>query len=235
MQSRNPTRIVARRQRNMMIVGALLLLSGLVAGGIGVLILLLFGSNFIGYLFILLMLGLLAAGLGFFVRGLTLKVENPPAVMVDETLKRELDDRYTLIRNINRPGLGYIDAVLVGPPGALVFRIVDRPGIYLNEGADWLERVGGRPYMLSRHNFTRECVTDVYALRKFLAVRQLSNVPVYGIVVFTDPSTQLEARQPVVPIAALRTLIQVMRADFMREDRIDPKSVEATVNVIYQA
>jgi hypothetical protein len=217
-----------------MIIGALLLLAGLVMGGVGLLILLLFGG-FFGYLFILVMLGMLGAGIYFFVRGLTYKVESPPALMVTDVLARELGGQYTFIRNISRAGLGYIDGVLVGPPGTLVFRIVDKPGIYLNEGADWLERVGGKPFMLSRMNPTRECVTDVYALRKYLAQKQLGNVPVYGIVVFIDPNVQLTARQPIVPIAELRTLMQAIRADFMRQEtRIDAQTVQRVVDTIYQ-
>jgi hypothetical protein len=163
-----------------------------------------------------------------------LRTENEPALAVSHVLASELGDRFTFVRNVSRRGLGYIDAVLVGPPGALVFRITDQPGIFLNEGADWLERQGGAAFKLSRHSFTRECVTDVYALRSYLAKRGLSQVPVYGIVVFTAQGVQLTARQPVIPIAELRTLMMVIRRDFLLEDRIDMKMVEGTVNAIYQ-
>ncbi len=234
MQNLNPTRIIARRGRDALIIGALLLLSGLVSGGIGVLFLLLFSSGFFGTVFIILAVAFFIAGIGFMVRGMTLRMENEPALAAADVLARELDGQYTFVRNISRRGLGYIDAVLVGPPGALVFRIVDQPGIYLNEGADWLERKGGKPFMLSKLNATRDCVNDVYALRKFLAARQLTQVPVYGIVVFTAPGVQLSAHQPIVPIAEPRTLLPVMRSDFMKENRIDPKMVETTVNAIYQ-
>jgi hypothetical protein len=73
----------------------------------------------------------------------------------------------------------------------------------------------------------------VYALRKYLARFNLSTVPVFGIVVFTNPQTQLAARQPVVPIAELRTLPTVLRRDFLAEDRIDHQTVEAAVQAIY--
>lgn len=234
MQNLNPTRLTTRRSRDAMILGALLLLSGLLAGLIGLFILLLNVSNFIGFTFFLIAIALLVAGVVFMIRGLRMRMENEPALLVGQMLERELDRRYTFIRNIGRRGLGYIDAVLVGPPGALVFRIVDKPGIYLNEGADWLERVGGKPFMLSRMNATRECVHDVYALRTYLAKRGLSQVPVYAIVVFTAPHVQLSARQPTVPVAELRTLMQVMRSDFMAETRIDAPTIEATVKAIYE-
>ena len=233
MQNLNPTRIVARRGRDVLIIGAVLLMVGLLSGGCGLVVLLVLSSTPIGMFFLILGLIILVVGIGFMVRGMTYRTENLPALAVAEVLARELDASYTLIRNVSRRNLGYIDAVLVGPPGALVFRIVDKPGIFLNEGSDWLERKGGQTFMLSRMSPTRECVTDIFALREYLARRGLSSVPVFGVVVFTSPQTQLSARQPVVPIAELRTLTTVLRRDFLLEDRIDAKTVESTVAQIY--
>ncbi len=233
MQNLNPTRIIARRGRDVLIIGALLLLVGLVIDGFALLVLLLLSAQTLGL--IILGIGLLTmlVGFGFMIRGMTYRMENQPALQVADVLARELDASYTLIRNVSRRGIGYIDAVLVGPPGALVFRIVDQSGIFLNEGADWLERKGGQTFVLSRFNATRECVADVYALRDYLAKRGLSQVPVFGIVAFTNPQVQLSARQPTVPIAELRTLTTAMRRDFLLEDRVDPQTVEAAVNAIY--
>jgi hypothetical protein len=233
MQNLNPTRIVARRGRDMMIIGALLLMVGLVMAGFGLIMLLVLMSTPLGVIFFVLAFLLLAGGFGALVRGLTYRMENNPALAVAEVLARELDQRFTFIRNVNRRGLGYIDAVLMGPPGALVFRIYEKEGIYLNEGADWLERKGGQTFVLSRLNVTRECVTDVYALRDYLAKRGLSEIPVFGVVVFSNPQAQISARQPVVPIAELRTLTTVLRRDYLVEDRVDPAKVDAAVQAIY--
>jgi hypothetical protein len=233
MQSLNPTRIVQRQGREIMILGAFIMIAGLLACGCSLVAFLLFNSSIFGY--ILLAIGgiVVLVGIGFLVRGLTLRTENQPALAVAEVLGRDLDDRFTFIRNVSRRGLGYIDAVLVGPPGALVFRIVEKPGIYRNEGSDWLERRSGQTFVLSQLNPTRECVTDVYALRRYLAKHNLSTVPVFGIVVFTDPRVELAARQPIVPIAELRTLTTALRRDYLTEDRIDGDTVAAAVKVIY--
>lgn len=233
MQNLIPTRIIARRGRDAMIIGALLIMAGLVGCGIGGLFVIIFSSRTGGLIFFLIggLIGL--AGIGFMVRGLTYRRENLGAMRVAEVLSRELDTRYTFVRNLSRRGLGYIDAVLIGPPGALVFRTIEREGVFRNEGADWLERRGNGPLVLSRMNATRECVTDIYALRKYLARYQLAQVPVYGIVVFTSPQVQLSARQPVVPIAELRTLTTALRRDFLAESRLDDQTVEHTVSVLY--
>jgi hypothetical protein len=234
MQNLNPTRIIQRRGREVMIIGAFLMMGALVAAGFGVLLLLLISNSSLpGTIVLVIGLIILAIGIGFMVRGLSYRMENLPALQVSEVLARELDAKYSFVRNVSRRGLGYIDAVLVGPPGALVFRIIDKPGIYSNEGADWLERKGGQTFVLSRMNATRECVIDVYALRNYLARQGLPDVPVYGVVVFTSSQAQITGRQPVVPIAELRTLTTVLRRDFLLEDRTTPDKVEATVKAIY--
>ena len=233
MQNLNPTRIIARRGRDTLIIGAFFLLGGLVIAGLGVICLLLLYTPPIGPILFFISLIVIIIGIGVMVRGLTLRMENVPALAVADGLSRELDARYTFVRNVSRRGLGYIDAVLIGPPGALVFRIVDKPGIYANEGADWLERKGGQTFSLSKLNATRECVTDVFALRNYLAKNNLFQVPVFAVVVFTAPQVQLSARQPVAPIAELHTLMPVLRRDYLLEDRIDEKVVEQVVQTIY--
>ena len=77
-------------------------------------------------------------------------------------------------------------------------------------------------------------MADVFALRAYLAKRRLAHVPVYAIVVFVHPTASITARQPNVPIADLRSLIDVMRGDYMRQMRIDPTTVQATVKAIYE-
>jgi hypothetical protein len=232
MQSLNPSRFVARRGRDLMIIGSLCMLAGLVACGIGIFVGLLFSSGTLAVIFLAFGVLLVVIGLGVLIRGLTLRKDNEPALILTDVLKDQLDGRYTLLRNLSRSDLGYIDAVLVGPPGVLVFRLVDTPGSFSNEGADWLERRDSG-FVLSRLDATRDCVTDVYALRDYLGKRNLTTVPVYGLIVFTAPEVQLTARQPVVPIADIRTLMTALRRDFLAADRIEGRAVEAVVRLLY--
>lgn len=233
MQNLNPTRIIARRGRDMLLIGALFLLGGLVVAGFALLVLILTGSNLIGFLFGIIGLALLIAGIGFMVRGLTFRRDNEIARVVGDTLVRELNEKFTFIRNLSRSRLGYLDALLVGPPGALVFRVTDVSGIFLNEGTDWLERKGGATFTLSRNNWTRECVTDVYALRNYLSRRGMGDIPVYGVVVFTNAQAQVSTRQPVVPVAELRTMMVVLRRDYLAANRITDEQVQAVIKAVY--
>lgn len=233
MQNLNPIRIVARRGRDLMLLGAVLLMGGLVVCALGLFISIVIASQTLGLAFLILGITLVISGIVAIIRGLTLRRDNDEARTVGQALGQELDQRYFYIRNIGRRGLGYIDALLIGPPGALVFRITNEQGSFLNERSDWLEQTAGRSFTL-RHNFTRECVVDIHALRDYLAKRGLNSVPVYGIIVFVSPQTQVSTRQPVVPVAQLSTLKTVLQRDYLAQDRIAPELVQKTVDAVYK-
>lgn len=236
MQNINPARTVSRRGRFYVALGALGFFAGLMMIALAVLFhfMPLWESAWFGFVKIGLgIVGVVLAVIGFVavVRGMTLQKDNPLAFAVGEALKQSLDGRYTFLRNVSIRGVGYIDAVLVGPPGALVFRIVDYPGKWRNERANWLE-FRRHKMRKARTNPTRECAHDVYNLRKFLKKKGLEHVPVYGIVVFTSENVELSAADPVIPICEIRTLYPVMRREYLREERIAPPTVRQTVDAI---
>lgn len=242
MQNINPSKNVNRRGRFYIVMGLLVGLSGLIAVALGILFLALplLGTDFSSPVGLCLnAVGILAAlgGAAGMVRGFTLQKDNPLAYEVGETLKETAigdDPRYTFIRNINRRGLGYIDAVLVGPPGVLVFRTVDYQGGWINERAEWRNRTRSGNLRGASTNPTRECARDVHALRDFLAKNKLEKVPVYGIIVFVTSPDQLDLRAdaPVIPIAELHTLFYIMNQDYLREERINSPTIRATVDAV---
>ena len=237
MQNINPSRNITRRGRYYLFLGSLAFFGGAIAVALAVLFV--FFPLWETFLFdllqgFLLILGIVAllVGLGLIYRALTLQKDNPLAYAVGEGLSQFLDNRYTYLRNVSKRGVGYIDAVLVGPPGALVFRIVDYSGTWINERAEWINKTRDGKLRSAKTNPTRECVRDVYALRKFLAKHGLERVPVYAIVVFTSPNVRLSAEGPVVPICEIPTLYQIMRRDYLAEERIAPATVQETVDAI---
>lgn len=174
-------------------------------------------------------------GLGLALRAYFTRIDNDLAKIVGHYLAEYLDDRYWFVRNISKRGLGYIDAVLVGPPGALVFRIVDATGIYANERADWLRQKPDGEWVPARIDPTREDIVDIEALRKYLAQHDLHDIPVYGVVVFTksEPVVKLMLREPTVPVAHLSELLDAVRASYGARERITPPVVQSIVNLIY--
>ncbi|MCA9903189.1 MAG: hypothetical protein KC547_04975, partial [Anaerolineae bacterium] len=77
---------------------------------------------------------LFLVALGVAIRAATWRTDNDLAHEVGRYLGKTLDARYTLIRNVSRRDLGYVDAILVGPPGVLVFRLIPDKGVFANEG-----------------------------------------------------------------------------------------------------
>lgn len=239
MQNINPSRNIARRGRFYLFIGLLAFFGGAIAVTLGVLFSFfpLWETAIFDMLQVLLIVfGIASIILGFasVVRALTLQKDNALAFAVGEALKQSLDHRFTYLRNVSKRGVGYIDAVLVGPPGALVFRVVDHDGFWKNERSEWLTRNRDGRLRTARINPTREVVRDVYALRKYFAKRGLPQVPVYALVVFTSPHLQLSGDGPVVPIAEIPTMYQIMGRDYLKDERVDASTVQAAVESIVE-
>jgi hypothetical protein len=172
---------------------------------------------------------LVILALALAVRAFTWKTDNDLAMIAGRFLAKGLDDRFTLIRNVSKRQIGYVDAVLVGPPGVLVFRILDSEGSFANEGANWLRVQPSGESVPAGINPTREAIADIRKVREFLDKRQLPNVPVYGVVLFIkdEPRVRLTARDPVVPPSHLASFFNNLRPNYFAKDRIDQPTVEA--------
>ncbi len=239
MENTAPVRALNRRSTQLLQLGFIVLAVGVflaIVGAVISTILLiprthpLFGLySFAGGALIFIGLIGIIGGIALAVRALTRRRENDLAALTGDFLGRAFDGRYTFIRNINRPGLGYIDAVLIGPPGALVFRIIDNVGSFANEAANWMIYRNG-DWVPFRFSPTKEAVDDVQHLRQYLAKHNMAEVPVFGVVVLTqDPSRITVAdRQGVVPVSHLVNLPEDLRRDYLsKEDRIHQNAVTA--------
>ncbi|GAB4570846.1 MAG: hypothetical protein Kow0077_05980 [Anaerolineae bacterium] len=184
---------------------------------------------------VLLVLGavLILLGLVLALRGIRFPRDNPHALAMARFLEQFLDYRYTFIRNIGRRELGYVDAVLVGPNGILVFYFFARKGAFYTERNVWFERRGQSLEPL-KENPTREAVKDVNALREFLARRRLSSVPVYAVIVVTDPQTAITAQQPIVPVAHMHNVQMALQSNYLAAERIRPPESAAVVRAIME-
>ncbi len=239
MQNINPSKNVNRRGRFYAFMGLFIFFMGLIAIALGVLFTLLplLGPDFSTPAAICMGgVGILMTPVGIILmfRGWGLKKDNMLAYEVGEAMRHFLTDpRFRFIRNVSRRRLGYIDAVLVGPPGALVFRTVDYTGEWVNERAEWRVRSRKGRLQTASSNPTRECARDVYALRKFLAKRSLKHVPVYGVVVFVN-RVKLRGQGPVIPIAEKDMIYRILRDNYLAEERINSSQIRATVDAIIE-
>lgn len=179
----------------------------------------------------------LIAGFGLIIRARTRRRENDLALLTGDFLVQTgfFDQRYLFVRNVNPPGSAYTDAVLLGPPGALVFRIIDNIGAFACDGANWMTLNGEGNWVPLHFNPTKQAVDDVQHLRSFFAKHKLGDIPVFGIIVFTalPQQAQLTQQNPVMPACNLSDLLTTLQAQYLTNpDRVAPPAVAAARHLL---
>jgi hypothetical protein len=246
MENVAPSGALARRSRQWLQLAFLIVTGGVFIAVIGlalfVIPLAVEGNRIFGFYnfvrTVLLIVGALLglAGVGLAARAYLTRVDNDLAQITGQQLSRHFDDNFWFVRNINKKGLGYIDAVMVGPPGALVFRIVDNQGVFANERGNWLTQNRSGEWVPWKINPTEEDIVDIKALREYLRLHGMPDVPVYGVVVFVreEPITHIVTKEPTVPAAHLSRAVDVLRDNYLARDRIDQATVRRIVDLIYE-
>jgi hypothetical protein len=242
MQNVAPSHTLVRRSRQLLILAFLVVSAGTFIAVVGLALFVLplapkaneafqVSSSFVFVLGVIVGL----VGLGLAVRAVTWRTDNDLAKMTGASFEQHLDDRYTYIRNVSRRRLGYIDAVLVGPPGALVFRILDNEGSFFNEKNQWLKgnKQGGWSPM--RFNPTSQAITDIHRLREYLEKQGLKEIPVYGVIVFTKNLSllRLSFEQPTVPVGQLPDTLECLRDNYLAKERLDQATVAQVIKTLY--
>lgn len=191
--------------------------------------------NFVRGLATFVGIALLIGAAGILIRAFTWRTDNDLAQMTAQALGRALDDRYTFVRNVSKLDIGYIDAVLIGPPGALVFRIIDVEGDWANEGANWLVRKSSGEFMPAPFNPTKEDQIDIEKLDAYLKKKNIHDVPIFGVVVFTKGQNRvrLSAREPVLPITHLDQLTVNLRGNYLAQERINMNIASQVIQQVY--
>ena len=243
-----PSRAITRRARDYLQIAAIAISLGIFIGFLAIAMFVVpfvnenssaFGAYDIIRSGLFLLAGVLGVvGLGLIVRAMTLKTENSLARIVGDSLALQLGSRapqFKFIRNINKRGVGYVDAVLIGPPGVLVFRITDIEGEFLNEKGKWLKRARSGRLETMRFNPTQDVIDDMKTIKDYLEMREFKDVPMFGVVVFMKdaPQVKLDRKDAVIPVTHLSGLQQYLRDGFLAKDRIDVKKASAIFDVLF--
>lgn len=241
----SPSGALARRSRRLLEIAFVITLAGIFIGVVGLALYVVPLTSKTSSLYTTFNLGrgvlflggggLAVTGIIMAVRAATWKRENPLAKLAGDVLQRHLDSQYAFIRNINKREVGYIDAVLVGPAGVLVFRVVDYEGDFFNEAARWMRADKRGRWKPARIDPTCEAVADIKSLRAYLAARGLPDIPVFGVVVFTkdDPIVRLSLKDPVMPATHLSSLYARLQTSYLDKNRIEKPVVDAVVRLLY--
>ncbi len=247
MQNVAPETALARRSRNVLLGALVVALFGVLAlsiGGFmfGVALVVPDNPSFPTYDLarrVLLGIGGLAfvIALALTIRALTWKTDNILAEAIGAELANFLDKRYIYIRNVSKRQLGYLDAVLVGTAGVLVFRITPKQGIFYNEGTKWMLQKDKGAWQTLSWSPTDEVIDDIKKVRQYLQSNGIENAQVFGVIVFTSPSPQtiITARDNTVPIAQVETLEEKLDSNYLaKKDRHDVATVSKIAQILYR-
>ena len=116
-------------------------------------------------------------------------------------LERVLDRKFTLLRNVNLPGLDtLIPFILVGPTGVYVMCVNPRPGVFSARGDQWGVISGGsarpeKPNLLTRTERMAR-VIQVYLQRQ--GYSDLFGVE--AVLLCSDPTTNVDSVRPIIRV-----------------------------------
>lgn len=241
MRSIVPSRTIARRTHAQLEIAFVLVSGGIFLAVLGLALYVIpltaresvYANLFNAGRAVFLFLGFVSAlvGMGLAIRAATTRTENNLALLAARVLEKQFDDHHTFVRNVNRRKLGYIDALIIGPPGVLVLRIVDYTGTFLNEGSRWLKADASGEWHPMSNSPSREAIEDVKSLRRFFEARGLHDVPVFGAVVFIpdDPDAKLTLKEPAILATHLSSLYRRLQPNYLARERISNQAVQQVV------
>lgn len=150
------------------------------------------------------------------------------------TIDTELDERFTLLRNVDLPLVGPIGMIIVGPTGVHTIANYHAAGMFKAEGHAWLE------YDRTQMQFARSADNPIETaraaasyLRELLHTRGLPVPSVEATVLLTNPRTQLTLEGPAVNTVTPKDVGRFATSTILgREVIMDAEDVQAAVDII---
>lgn len=120
---------------------------------------------------------------------------------VVDLLGRDLNNKFTLIRNLTLPGSEIIEPlILIGPPGLYVIYVTPLRGHYEAKGDQWNVLQNGRA-VPAAVNLIRRVMRLARALQKHLERQGITlPAPVEPVLIAADPAMHIEAVRPAVRV-----------------------------------
>jgi hypothetical protein len=107
-------------------------------------------------------------------------------------IERDIDQRFTLLRNFPLPDIGVnIPLLLVGPPGIRVLLLTLIRGMFRAKESQWLE-LSGKSFRPAKDNLIHRTQLYVRATEKYFNELGHPEVPVDGLIVGMDPGMHVD-------------------------------------------
>lgn len=134
--------------------------------------------------------------------GLTWYKETQAQDRLIDHLHSQLNNKYTLVRDVVLPGLDIpIPMVLIGPTGIRVFYASGSRGIYRAKESSWAVMDNrSRQYRSSEPNLIKRTALLAHSILTFLISKGYQIEDLEPVLYFSDPNFHVDAIQPVVRI-----------------------------------
>lgn len=121
-------------------------------------------------------------------------------------LGRQLDNRFTLLRNHTLPGTELMfPMILAGPVGVFVLNVVNERGMYRAKGEEW-GIIQGERVIPARINPLKRTLQYVAVLQKYLEKQDISQVKVEGILLGAAPGLHIDSVRPAARVVMFDAL-----------------------------
>lgn len=126
-----------------------------------------------------------------------------------EMLRRLLDSRWHLFRNVVLPGRGGdLDGVLVGPSGVWLLEIKSYSRDFRNIGSTWEYRAGNQ-WKLSRSSPSQQAKNNAARLAQFFSADGIQQWT-HPVVVWANPEASVNVENPMVAVWTLDQLPDIL-------------------------
>lgn len=122
-------------------------------------------------------------------------------------LLRSLDNSFTMLRNVPLPGSDIIvPLILVGPPGITSIYNSPAKGVFRTQGSSWTIMGGRGSFQPSKPNLVMRTTLMTGAVDTYFSENGYPDIPVDGVLAFTDPGTHVDSIRPEVRVVLVDAL-----------------------------
>lgn len=138
-------------------------------------------------------------------------------------LLRTLDNSFTMLRNVPLPGTDLvISLILIGPPGITTIYNSPAKGVFRTQGGSWTSmnnRSGS--FQPAKPNLIMRATLMARAVETYFRENGYPNIPVEGILAFTDPGTHVDTIRPEIRVVLVDALER-----FAAQLASDPQTID---------
>ncbi|MBN1667211.1 MAG: hypothetical protein JW862_08980 [Anaerolineales bacterium] len=164
--------------------------------------------------------------------GLSWPKEMESQRVVVDYLKRHLDNRFTLLRNLLLPDANItLPLLLVGPQGITLINPTPTQGVFSAKEGTWQINMA-RGYQPATPNWLQRTQLLAKAVNIFLERKDITLVEAEAVLVFTHPGTHVDTNRPIVRVLLVDALSRFAAGLSQAQPRLSGEEIYNLVHVL---